>query len=171
MEVILERDYPQLGFVGDRVQISRGFGRNYLIPQGIAVEVNARNEKFLKNKMQAIATQRAKLKADAQALADKMKSETWEFTLKVGSKGKSFGSVSAKDVYELVIARGYEVDKKQVLLTDAVRSSGDYKFSVKLHSEVTAVVPLKVLADITAKSQKAEKNDAESETQTDSTEE
>ncbi len=165
MEVILERDYPQLGFVGDRVQISRGFGRNYLIPQGIAVEVNARNEKFLKNKMQAIATQRAKLKADAEQLSDKMKSEAWEFTLKVGSKGKSFGSVSAKDVYEMVISRGYEVDKKQVVLTDSVRSSGDYKFSVKLHSEVTAIVPLKVLADITAKA-KSEKNDAESEDQT-----
>ena len=157
MDIILEKDYPQLGFVGDRIQVKRGYGRNYLIPQGIAVEINSRNEKFLKNKLAAITAQRNKLKADAEALSQKMTSEEWNFTLKVGSKGKSFGSFSAKNIHEELVARGYQVAKNQVVLADVVKGAGEFKFQVKLHSEVNPRVTFKVNAEkVAGKNEKGE---------------
>lgn len=146
MEVILREDFLSLGYVGDTVRVKRGFARNYLIPRGIAVESSTTNEKVLKHKLSAIVAKRIKKKAEAEQFAKILEQVIVEFTLKVGAKGKSFGSVTAKDVEASLKALGYEVDRRQIRLIEAIRGPGAHKVEVKLHSEVVVPVQVKVIA-------------------------
>ncbi len=146
MEVILREDFLSLGYVGDTVRVKRGFARNYLIPRGIAVESSTTNEKVLKHKLAAIVAKRIKKKAEAEQFAKILEQVIVEFTLKVGAKGKSFGSVTAKDVEASLRALGYEVDRRQIRLIEAIRGPGAHKVEVKLHSEVVVPVQVKVIA-------------------------
>jgi large subunit ribosomal protein L9 len=146
MEVILREDFLSLGYVGDTVRVKRGFARNYLIPRGIAVESSTTNEKVLKHKLAAIVSKRIKKKAEAEQFAKILEQVIVEFTLKVGAKGKSFGSVTAKDVEASLKALGYEVDRRQIRVIDAIRGPGAHKVEVKLHSEVVVPVQVKVIA-------------------------
>ena len=98
MEVILREDYISLGYIGDTVRVRRGFARNFLIPRGIAVEATSGNERQVKHKLSAIVAKRIKKKAEAEAYGKVLSQVTVEFTLKVGAKGKSFGSVTSRDV-------------------------------------------------------------------------
>jgi large subunit ribosomal protein L9 len=146
MEVILREDFLSLGYVGDTVRVKRGFARNYLIPRGIAVESSTTNEKVLKHKLAAIVSKRIKKKAEAEQFAKILEQVIVEFTLKVGAKGKSFGSVTAKDVEASLKALGYEVDRRQIRVIEAIRGPGAHKVEVKLHSEVVVPVQVKVIA-------------------------
>jgi large subunit ribosomal protein L9 len=146
MEVILREDFLSLGYVGDTVRVKRGFARNYLIPRGIAVESSTTNEKVLKHKLAAIVSKRIKKKAEAEQFAKILEQVIVEFTLKVGAKGKSFGSVTAKDVEASLKVLGYEVDRRQIRVIEAIRGPGAHKVEVKLHSEVVVPVQVKVIA-------------------------
>lgn len=142
MEVILREDFLNLGYVGDIVKVRRGYARNYLIPRGIAVEASSGNERQLKHKMSAIIAKRVKKKAEAEEYGKVIGQITVELSLKIGAQGKSFGSISGKDIEAGLKALGYEVDRRQIKLADPIRSAGAYEVDVKLHSEV--IVPLKV---------------------------
>lgn len=151
MEVILTTDYPALGYVGDKVAVRPGFARNYLLPRGIAVEALSRNAKLLKHRMTAIQAKRLKLKMHAEEVAKRFEGILLEFTLKMSDQGRSFGSVTVKDIEEALKAKGLEVDRKQIRLQDAVKRAGTYEATVKLHSEVSIPVTIRVLADKSAK--------------------
>lgn len=156
MEIILKENFPQLGFVGDKVAVRNGYARNFLIPKGLAIEINKRNEKFVKNQIQAIEARKVKMKQEAQELGDKLCADTFVFKLKVGKKGKTFGSLSAKAIYDEVIAKGYVIDRKQIILSEPVKFVGDFTFKAKLHSELTINVPMKVVAeDLTKEEEQA----------------
>ncbi len=146
MEVILREDYISLGYIGDTVRVRRGFARNFLIPRGIAVEATSGNEKQLKHKLSAIVSKRIKKKAEAEAFARVLGQVTVEFTIKVGSKGKSFGSITSRDVEASLKALGYEVDRRQIRINETIKGPGAYSVEVKLHSEVTVPVQVKVIA-------------------------
>jgi len=146
MEVILREDYISLGYVGDTVRVRRGFARNYLIPRGIAVESSSVNDRQLKHKLSAIIAKRVKKKAEAEAFGKVLEQVTVEFTLKVGAKGKSFGSVTSRDIEASLKSLGYEVDRRQIRLADTIKGPGVYKADVKLHSEVTVSIQVKVMA-------------------------
>jgi large subunit ribosomal protein L9 len=146
MEVILREDYISLGYIGDTVRVRRGFARNFLIPRGIAVEATSGNEKQLKHKLSAIVAKRIKKKAEAEAFAKVLGQVTVEFTIKVGAKGKSFGSVTTRDVEASLKALGYEVDRRQIRINETIKGPGVYTVDVKLHSEVTVPVQVKVIA-------------------------
>jgi large subunit ribosomal protein L9 len=128
MEVILKEDYISLGYIGDTVKVRRGFARNFLIPRGIAVEASSGNERQLKHKLSGIISKRIKKKAEAEAFAKVLGQVTVEFTLKVGSKGKTFGAVTTRDI------------------ESSLKGPGVYTVDVKLHSEVTVPVSVKVIA-------------------------
>jgi large subunit ribosomal protein L9 len=149
MEVILQENYPSLGYVGDRVSVKGGFARNFLIPRGIAVEASTHNERVLKHRMQHIMAKRIRLKSEAEALAQQLAGATLEFTLKMSDSGKSFGSVTTRDIEAALKAKGFAVDRKQIRVTDTFRKAGEYKIGVKLHAEVTASVPVKVTSEVT----------------------
>jgi large subunit ribosomal protein L9 len=146
MEVILREDYISLGYIGDTVRVRRGFARNFLIPRGIAVEATSGNEKQLKHKLSAIVAKRIKKKAEAEAFAKVLGQVTVEFTIKVGAKGKSFGSITTRDVETSLKALGYEVDRRQIRINETIKGPGVFTVDVKLHSEVTVPVQVKVIA-------------------------
>jgi large subunit ribosomal protein L9 len=146
MEVILREDYISLGYTGDTVKVRRGFARNFLIPRGIAVEATSGNESQLKHKLSAIVAKRIKKKAEAEAFAKVLGQVTVEFSIKVGAKGKSFGAVTSRDVEASLKALGYEVDRRQIRINETIKGPGVYAVDVKLHSEVTVPVQVKVIA-------------------------
>lgn len=146
MEVILREDYISLGYIGDTVRVRRGFARNYLIPRGLAVEASSENERALKHKLGSIMAKRIKKKAEAEAFGKVLEQVTVEFTLKVGAKGKSFGSVTTRDIETSLKALGYEIDRRQIRLAETIKGPGIYKVEVKLHSEVSVSVQVKVIA-------------------------
>jgi large subunit ribosomal protein L9 len=146
MDVILREDYISLGYIGDRVKVRRGFARNFLIPRGVAVEASGANERALKHKLGAIVAARVKKKSEAEAFGNVLQQVTVELTLKVGGQGKSFGSITSKDIEESLKTLGYTVDRRQIRLTEVIKGVGQYKVEVKLHSEVVVPVNVKVLA-------------------------
>lgn len=147
MEVILQENFPSLGYVGDRVNVKGGFARNFLIPRGIAIEASSRNERVLKHRLQHVMAKRIRLKSEAEALGKQLAETSLEFTLKMGEAGKSFGSVTSRDVETALKAKGFEIDRKQIRLTDTLRKAGDFKVAIKLHAEVTISVPVKVISE------------------------
>lgn len=147
MEVILQENYPSLGYVGDRVNVKGGFARNFLIPRGIAIEASSRNERVLKHRLQHVMAKRIRLKSEAEALGNQLGEALLEFTLKIGEAGKSFGSVTSRDIETALKAKGFEIDRKQIRMTETFRRAGEYKVAVKLHAEVTASVPVKVISE------------------------
>jgi large subunit ribosomal protein L9 len=146
MEVILREDFLPLGYVGDTVKVKRGYARNFLIPRGVAIESSAQNDRALKHKLGAIVAKRIKKKAEAEQFGNILQQIIVEFTLKVGASGKSFGAITAKDIEGALKTLGYTVDRRQIRLVDAIKSVGMHKAEVKLHSEVTVPVQIKVIA-------------------------
>ncbi|MBN8548900.1 MAG: 50S ribosomal protein L9 [Deltaproteobacteria bacterium] len=147
MEVILQENYPSLGYVGDRVNVKGGFARNFLIPRGIAIEASSRNERVLKHRLQHVMAKRIRLKSEAEALGKQLAEAALEFTLKMGEAGKSFGSITSRDIETALKAKGFEIDRKQVRMTESLRKAGEFKVSVKLHAEVIIAVPVKVISE------------------------
>jgi large subunit ribosomal protein L9 len=146
MEVILREDFLPLGYVGDTVNVKRGFARNFLIPRGVAIESSSQNERALKHKLSAIVAKRIKKKAEAEAFGNTLSQIIVEFTLKMGAGGKSFGAITARDVEGALKSLGYTVDRRQIRLVDVIKTPGQHKAEVKLHSEVTVPLQIKVIA-------------------------
>lgn len=146
MEVILREDYISLGYTGDKVKVRRGFARNFLIPRGIAVESTSTNEKQLRHKLSAIVSKRIKKKAEAEAFAKVLGQVIVEFTVKVGAQGKSFGSITSRDIESSLKSLGYEVDRRQIRINETIKGPGVYTVEVKLHSEVAVPLQVKVMA-------------------------
>lgn len=147
MQVILKEDFAALGYIGDTVSVRRGYARNYLIPRGIALEVSGSNSRVVKHYLTAIASKRAKLKAEAEALSKQISTVVIEFTLKMGERGRAFGSITAKDVVDALAAKGHIVDRRRVKFGDAIRAAGDHTVFVKLHAEVSVPVTVRVLEE------------------------
>lgn len=147
MEVILKEDYLSLGYVGDRIKVRGGFARNFLLPRGIAIEASARNTRVLNHQLAAILAKRMKRKAEAEEFGKVVSGIIVEFTLKVGEQGRSFGSVTARDIETALKSLGYTVDRKQIRIGDAIRAAGMHKVDVKLHAEVLVPLQVKVIAE------------------------
>lgn len=151
MEVILQEDYPVLGYVGDKVKVKGGYARNFLIPRGIALEANTPNAKLLKHRAAQILAKKAKLKAAAQETAKQYEGLILEFVLKIGEKGKSFGAVTLKDIEVALAAKNFVVDRKQIRIAETIKAGGDYRVDIKLHSEVVAPITARVIVERTDK--------------------
>ena len=148
MEVILQQDYPSLGYIGDRVRVKGGYARNFLIPRGIALESSVHNEKVLQHKLGGINAKKIRMRAEAQELATKLEALKLEFTLRVGTAGRTFGSVTSRDLEAALKKEGYVLDKKQIILSEPIKKGGEHKISVKLHSEVLAHLNVSVMTDL-----------------------
>ena len=139
MKIILLQDEKKLGKKGDLIEASDGYARNYILPKKIGVEATPANLNTLKLQ-KANQDKIAKEQLDeAKQLADKLAELTVELTMKAGEGGKSFGSVSSKDISEACKQQHQvELDKKKLLLPEALKSFGVYEVGVKLHPQVTA---------------------------------
>lgn len=147
MQVILKEDVANLGYKDDIVTVKDGYGRNYLIPTGKAVIASESARKVLTEDQKQRAHKLAKIKADAEALAAKINGLTLTIGAKTSSTGVIFGSVNSIQVAEELAKQGFEIDRKIIVIKDAIKEVGTYKAVIKLHREVSAEVTLEVVAE------------------------
>jgi large subunit ribosomal protein L9 len=147
MEVILKDDVKGLGFKNDIVVVKPGYGRNYLIPQGIAIIADKTNKKIVAENVRQASHKAEKVKLDAQAVADKIGDPVFELPAKVGESGKIFGAVTTTQLSEALKAKGIDVDRKKISFDSEVKAAGEYTASVALHKEVKHTVRFNVVAE------------------------
>lgn len=147
MEVILKQDVQGLGYKNDIVKVKAGYGRNYLIPNNFAMIANDSNKRLTTELVRQVAHKAAKLKQDAEALAAKIGELTVEVGTKAGESGKIFGAVTALQVADLLKAKGFDVDRKKVILKESPKELGTYKVTLDLHKEVKHDITIKVVAE------------------------
>lgn len=147
MEVILKEDVINLGYKDDIVNVKRGYGRNYLIPTGKAVIATESARKVLEENLRQRAHKLAQIKSDAEALCAKIDGITLTIGAKTSSTGTIFGSVNNIQVAEELAKLGYDIDRKIIVIKDAIKEVGEYTAQVRLHKEVTATVNLNVVTE------------------------
>jgi large subunit ribosomal protein L9 len=146
MKVILQQDVKGTGKKGEVIEVSEGYGRNFLLPKKLAVLANAQNVNLAKQKAGSAAHRKAQEADEAKLLASQLAKAEVTVAVKVGEGGKLFGSVSGKDVSEaLKKEHGVEIDKRKITITQEVTGIGDYEAVIKLHPEASA----KVLVHVT----------------------
>ncbi len=148
MEVILNQDVKGLGYKYDIVKVKAGYGRNFLIPRGIAVLATESNKKVQTETLKQRSFKEEKLRNEATANAEKLNGVTLKIGAKAGESGKIFGSVSNIQVAEALKNAGYDVERKNVELTsDSIKTLGTYTAKIRLYKEVTATVNFEVVAE------------------------
>lgn len=145
MKVILLQDEKKLGKKGDIVEVSEGFARNFVLPKKIGVEATPKNLNDLKlQKSNEVKVAQEQLDA-AKAMADLLATKEVIVKIKAGENGRTFGSVSTKEIGQALKAQtGIEVDKKKLILPEAIKNFGVYEVPIKLHPKVTGTVKVKV---------------------------
>jgi large subunit ribosomal protein L9 len=145
MKVILQQDVKSVGKKGEIIEVSEGYGRNFLLPKKLAVPANAQNVNVAKQKAGAAAHKKAQEADEAKLLASQLAKAEVSISVKIGEGGKLFGSVTGKDVADaLKKEHGVEIDKRKISLPQEVSGVGDYEAVIKLHPEATAKVTVHI---------------------------
>ncbi len=147
MEVILKEDIVTLGYKDDVVDVKKGYARNYLIPQGKAIMASVSAKKVIAENNRQRAHKLEQLKKEAEAFAQTMEGTTLLVGAKTSSTGTIFGSVTNIQLAEEFAKKGFEVDRKFILLKDQVKEIGTYTATVKLHKEVSVEITFEVVAE------------------------
>ena len=147
MEIILIEDVVNLGYMNDIVTVKSGYGRNYLIPTGKAVIASPAAKKMLAEELKQRAHKLEKIKKDAEELAAKLEGVSLTIPTKVSATGSIYGSVGNIAIAEELAKKGFEIDRKIIVVKDAVKEVGSYKAVVKLHKEVSVEIPFEVVAE------------------------
>jgi large subunit ribosomal protein L9 len=155
MKIILLQDLESLGYEGDTADVARGYARNYLIPKGLAIEASDANLKALEMKRKKILAKRAKDKEEAERLKEKLSDITLRMRVKAGEAGKLYGSVTSRDIAQQLEAQGVEVDRRKIVIDEAIRSLGEFQVPIKIHPEVVATITVIVEEEETAQDESA----------------
>ncbi|MBW2281090.1 MAG: 50S ribosomal protein L9 [Deltaproteobacteria bacterium] len=147
MDVILTQDIEKLGEAGDVVKVKPGYGRNYLLPRGMAMLATEGRVKELQHKRRVVEDRVRKEVADHSLIAKQLDGLTLEFEVKVGEEGKLFGSVTNADIWSQLTERGFKLERRKIDLGDPIKQVGEYDVKVKLHREVSAAIRVKVFGD------------------------
>lgn len=148
MKVILKEDVKKVGKAGEVVEVSEGYGRNFLLPKGLAAEATAQNLNLAQQKAGAAAHKKAQEADEAKLLAAQLAKVEVAISVRVGEGGKLFGSVTGKDVAEaLKKAHGIELDKRKITLSPEVTGPGDYEAVIRVHPEVTSRIKVRIAAE------------------------
>lgn len=147
MKLILREDVENLGKGGELVEVKNGYGRNYLLPRGLAVLANPKNVRELEHQKAVASAKAAKLKASAEAVAKRLSDTAVTLKRKVGEQDKLYGSVTAIDIVEALAARGLQIDRRSIDLAEPLKTLGDFEVPVKLHSEVVGKAKVKIEAE------------------------
>jgi large subunit ribosomal protein L9 len=147
MDVILREDIDNLGVRGDLVKVAPGYARNFLLPKRMAVAATEANKKIVAQERDAHLRKEAKLASEAGDLAKIMSSVAVTITTKAGDNGHLFGSVTVKDIAEALEKQNFNIDRKKIVLGDAIRELGDHKVTLKLHKEVSIEIPVHVVRE------------------------
>ena len=140
MEIILREDIEKLGIRGDVVKVAAGYARNFLLPRRLAVEATGSNKKIVEQERQAGLRREAVEVADAQELAKLLEPTVVEISMKAGENDHLFGSVTLKDIADQLEAKNFHIDRKKIVLPEAIKTLGEFLVPVKLHKQVTVNV-------------------------------
>jgi large subunit ribosomal protein L9 len=147
MEIILKQDVSGLGYKNDVVKVKAGYGRNYLIPQGMALIANPSNKKVVQENIRQAAHKAAKMKQDAEALASKIGDLTIDLGTKAGESGKIFGAITALQVSDALKAKGLDVDRRKITFKEQPKQLGTYAATIDLHKDVKHEIKINVVAE------------------------
>ena len=145
MELILRADVENLGRLGDKVAVKPGYGRNYLIPQGLAMLASDANMRRFENERKKLQARRDALASAAQSLADRLAAVTIVIEVRVGEGDKLYGSVTSAIIADKLAEAGIEIDRKKIVLADPIRNLGQYEVEVKLLPELRGKVQVSVM--------------------------
>lgn len=148
MKLILIEDVPNLGYKDDVVEVKSGYGRNYLIPQRKAVIATESALKVLAENQRQRAHKLAQIKAEAEAAAAALEGVALTIAAKVAETGTIYGAVNAASVAEALGKLGHKVDRKLISLNTSIKEVGNYTATIRFHKEVTAQVPVAVVAEV-----------------------
>ena len=145
--MILTEDVPNLGSLGDTIDVKSGYGRNYLLPKGIALLATGRVSKELQHRIQHLNKLREGKIELAHEQAEKLKTVKLEVVRKSGPGGRLFGSVTNRDLRELLKEKEFDVERRSIQLNSPIRNIGLHEFTVRVHSEVSVNMQIKVTGD------------------------
>jgi large subunit ribosomal protein L9 len=150
MEVILREDVPHLGAMGEVVKVKPGYGRNFLLPRGLAVAASRRNLVTLEHEKVLIGVKRERERKVARAEADKLDGLVIEIQARAGEEDRLYGSVTNIDIERHLAARGVNVDRRRIDLADPIKRLGTYRIVVGIAHDVKATITVKVLPEAVA---------------------
>ncbi|MBW2694058.1 MAG: 50S ribosomal protein L9 [Deltaproteobacteria bacterium] len=147
VKVILREAVLGLGEAGDLVGVKVGYARNFLLPQGKALLATDSKVRQLEHHKRVVMEKAARDLKDLKALCDRLESVALEVTARVGEEGKLFGSITTAHIAELLAEKGYPVDRRKITLSEPLREIGDHVVPIRLQSDITANVALKISAE------------------------
>jgi large subunit ribosomal protein L9 len=146
-QILLREDIDNLGARGEIVRVKSGYARNYLLPRNLAVEATANNVRQIEAERAALVKREAKERSTAEAQAEQLRNLTLSFERKVGEAGVLYGSVTSMDIAHALKDKGYEIDRRRVVLREPIKRFGNYTVTVRLHRDVTIELPISVLGE------------------------
>ena len=148
MKVILQQDVKKVGSKGDIVEVSEGYGRNFLLPKKLAVEATAANLETAKQKANSAARKKQQATDEARLLAAQLEKVSVKVAVRTGDGGKLFGSVTGKDVADaLAKEHGIDIDRRKISLKSEVTGTGEYEAVIKVHPEIQSTIRVLVVAE------------------------
>ncbi len=146
-EILLVKPVDNLGGEGDQVKVRAGYARNYLLPRGMAVPLTVANRKQIEALKKRRAERESQELVGAQELAKKLEKASLAFAVKTGEGGKMFGAITASDIHDKLVAGGFTIEKRRVLLHTPVKTLGQHTVKVKLHADVTVELNFDVVSE------------------------
>lgn len=145
MKLILRADVDSLGRLGDIVTVKPGYGRNYLIPQGLAKPATEANLKAFELERRKLQEQADSLRTQAEGMAEKIAATPVEIEVRVGEGDKLYGSVTSSNIGDAMEAAGIDIDRRKIMLAEPIRALGEYDIEIKLHPDVRGELKLSVI--------------------------
>jgi len=147
MEVILRDHVEKLGKRGEIVKVSDGYARNYLLPRKLALPATEGNRKHVERERKIMETREAEDKSQAEAIASRLSTIDITIARRVGDTEQLYGSVTASDIAEFLKTKGFEIDRRKLILPEPIKTIGEHDVPLKLHREVTAPLKVKVVKE------------------------
>jgi len=153
MDIILTENVKGLGTIGDVVNVKPGYGRNYLVPQGLAVEANDRNINEMEHHKRQLTHKAEKLSKEAADIKARIEAIECSFVHKASEEGKLFGSVTSMEIAEALAAKGVEIDRRKIILDQPIKDLGEHEVEIKLNAGANATVKVTVLSEDAAEAE------------------
>jgi len=147
MEVILREHVDNLGRRGEIVKVAAGYARNYLLPRKLALPVTEGNKRHVERERKIMETRESEEKGQAEALASRLSLIEISIARRVGETDQLYGSVTAADIADHLKGKGFEIDRRKLILPEPIKAIGDHKVPLKLHREVTVPLVVKVVKE------------------------
>jgi large subunit ribosomal protein L9 len=160
MRIILTDDVVGVGDIGDIVKVRAGYARNFLIPTGVAIEAASANARQVAHHQRQIDAKKKRLQTAAEARGKELQGLKPELSLRVGSGGKVFGSITSRDIAAKLSELGFEIDRRRVLLGDPLKRIGAHKVKVKLHADVVTEIEISLVPTQASSAEEAQEAEA-----------